>query len=306
MKKKEVLICNTISDFHKMCQLPKPEHPLVSLVDYGMVQYQTEDNEISWIQHFYSMGLKRDIQGKFRYGQQSYDFDEGLIAFVAPGQLVDIVVEPSEVKPSGWVLLIHPDFLWHTSLAKNIKKYEFFGYSVNEALFVSEKEEQILNDIISNIKREYHSNIDAFSQNIIIAHIEVLLNYCERFYQRQFITRKKSSHQLLEKLEALLDAYFDGQNDLVQKGLPTAQQLAEQLHISPNYLGSLLKSLTGQTTLQHIHNKLIDKAKEKLSTTELSVSEIAYELGFEHPQSFSKLFKKKTNQSPVEFRAGFN
>ncbi|ANI89776.1 AraC family transcriptional regulator [Arachidicoccus ginsenosidimutans] len=307
MKNKKIFTCNTISDFHKMCYLPKPEHPLVSLVDYALVDYQTDGNEICWIQNFYSIGLKRDIQGKFRYGQQEYDFDEGLIAFVAPGQLVDIIVEKSdEVKPSGWVLLIHPDFIWNTPLATKIKQYDFFGYSVNEALFVSEKEENILNGILENIHREYHGNIDAFSQNIIIAQIELLLNYCERFYQRQFLTRKKTSHQVLVKLEQILDDYFGKDNDLIDTGLPTAQQLADALNMSPNYLSSLLKSLTGQTTLQHIHNKLIEKAKEKLSTTNLTVGEIAYELGFEHPQSFSKLFKQKTQQSPVEFRAKFN
>ncbi len=305
MNNKKIHTCNTISEFHKMCSLPKPEHPLVSLVDYGLVEYQTDENEISWVQQFYSIGLKRDIQGKFRYGQQQYDFDEGVIAFVAPGQLVHIAVEKPEIKPSGWILLIHPDFIWNTSLAKNIKKYDFFGYAVSEALFVSEKEEDILTDLIRNIQREYHSNIDNFSQSIIVSQIELLLNYCERFYQRQFITRKKNNHQILERLETILDKYFNS-DDLTNKGLPTAQYIAALLNVSPNYLGSLLKVLTGQTTQQHIHNKLIEKAKEKLSTTDLSVSEIAYELGFKHPQSFSKVFKTKTNLSPLEFRGSFN
>ncbi|HMM04059.1 MULTISPECIES: response regulator transcription factor [unclassified Dysgonomonas] len=304
MENKKIHICNTITEFHKMCNLPKPEHPLISLVDYGLVEYQTDGNEISWIQYFYSVGLKRDIQGKFRYGQLPYDFDEGVVAFVAPGQLVNIIVEESEIKPSGWVLLIHPDFLWNTSLAKNIKKYDFFGYKVNEALFVSEKEENILSDLIHNIRREYHSNIDNFTQSIIISQIELLLNYFERFYRRQFITRRKGNHQILEKLEIILDEYFS--ENLVNKGLPTAHYLAEKLNISPNYLGTLLKSLTSMTTQQHIHEKLIAQAKEKLSTSTLSVSEIAYELGFEQPQSFSRFFKSKTQQSPLEFRASFN
>ncbi len=305
MKSKNIHTFNTISEFHKMSGLPKPEHPLVSLVDYGWVEYQTDEKEISWIQNFYTIGLKRNIQGKFRYGQQQYDFDEGLLSFVSSGQLVHLTVEKPKVKPTGFLLLIHPDFIWKTSLAKNIRQYDFFGYAVNEALFLSEKEETIITDIFLNIQREYHSNIDRFSQNIIIAQIELLLNYCERFYQRQFITRKKSSHQILEKLENILDDYFSNDN-LLEKGLPTAQNIAGSLNVSPNYLGSLLKILTGQTTQQHIHNKLIEKAKEKLSTTNLSVSEIAYELGFEHPQSFSKLFRTKTNFSPLEFRASFN
>lgn len=305
MKSKDIHTFNTISQFHKMSGLPKPEHPLVSLVDYGLVEYQTDEKEISWVQNFYTIGLKRNIQGKFRYGQQQYDFDEGLLSFVSSGQVVHLTVEKPKVKPTGFLLLIHPDFIWNTSLAKNIKQYDFFGYAVNEALFLSEKEEAVITDIFLSIQREYHSNIDKFSQNIIISQIELLLNYCERFYQRQFITRKKSSHQILEKLENKLEDYFNNDN-LIEKGLPTAQNIASSLNVSPNYLGSLLKTLTGLTTQQHIHNKLIEKAKERLSTTNLSVSEIAYELGFEHPQSFSKLFKTKTNQSPLEFRASFN
>lgn len=305
MKNKNIHTLNAISEFHKMSGLPKPEHPFVSLVDYGLVEYQTEEKEISWVQNFYTIGLKRNIQGKFRYGQQQYDFDEGLLSFVSIGQVVHLMVEQPKTKPTGFLLLIHPDFIWNTSLAKNIKQYDFFGYAVNEALFLSEKEETIVTDIFLNIQREYHSNIDKFSQNIIVAQIELLLNYCERFYQRQFLTRKKNSHLILERLENVLDEYFKN-DDLVHKGLPTAQYIAGLLNVSPNYLGSLLKTLTGQTTQQHIHEKLIENAKEKLSTTDLSVSEIAYELGFEHPQSFSKLFKSKTNQSPLEFRASFN
>lgn len=304
MQQKHVHTFNSLSEFHKMGGLPKPEHPLVSLVDYSLVEYQTDEKEISWLQNFYTIGLKRNIQGKFRYGQQQYDFDEGIMSFVSPGQLVHLSTEKPEKKPSGFLLLIHPDFIWNTTLAKNIKQYDFFGYSVNEALFLSEKEEDTITGILENIQKEYHSNIDKFSQNIIIAQIELLLNYCDRFYQRQFITRKKGNHHLLERLEHILDGYFD--DGLINKGLPTAQYISGQLHVSPNYLGSLLKALTGQTTQQHIHNKLIEKAKEKLSTTNLSVSEIAYELGFEHPQSFSKLFKTKTKLSPLEFRQSFN
>ncbi|PZF72655.1 helix-turn-helix domain-containing protein [Taibaiella soli] len=306
MERRKIHRFNTIGEFHRMSGLPKPEHPLVSLVDYGLVTYQTDEKEMTWIQEFYSIGLKRYMpKGKLRYGQQSYDFDEGLLSFIAPGQVMQLELDEPEVKPTGWLLLIHPDFLWKTSLAKNIRQYDFFGYAVNEALFLSEKEEIIVTDIMKSIQREYTANIDKFSQNIIIAQIELLLNYCERFYQRQFITRKKNSHQILERLETILEQYFNEDN-LVAKGLPTAQNIASSLNVSPNYLGSLLKALTGQTTQQHIHNKLIEKAKERLSTTNLSVSEIAYELGFEHPQSFSKLFKTKTNISPLEFRQSFN
>jgi AraC-like DNA-binding protein len=295
----------TVTQFHTMTGLPRPEHPLVSLVDYGLVEYQTDEKEISWIQQFYTIGLKRNIQGKFRYGQQQYDFDEGILSFVSPQQVVHLSTEKPEVKPSGYLLLIHPDFIWNTSLGRNIKNYEFFDYSVNEALFMSEKEEAIIEDILKNIQREYHSNIDKFSQNIIIAQIELLLNYCERFYQRQFITRKKSSHEIITRLENLLNDWFS-EDTIIEKGLPTANHIASQLNVSANYLGTLLKTLTGLSTQQHIHEKLIEKAKVKLSTTSLSVSEIAYELGFEHSQSFSKLFKAKVGKSALEFRAEFN
>jgi len=255
---------------------------------------------------FYSISLKRGFSAQIKYGQQEYDFDEGLMFFMSPGQVFRIEAEQNPVsKLSGWMLLVHPDFLWNTSLAKTIKRYEYFGYSVNEALFLSEKEEATITNIIQNIQQEYHANIDKFSQDIIIAQIELLLSYSERFYQRQFITRKIANHAILNRLEELLADYFNS-DDLVNKGLPTVQSIADALNMSPNYLSGLLKVLTGQSTQQHIHEKLIEKAKEKLSTTDMSVTEIAYELGFEHPQSFSKLFKTKTNLSPSEFRHSFN
>ena len=297
----------TISEFHQLNQLPPPEHPLISVVDYAQVAAAKKDNPTqSTVADYYSIAVKRGLAGKMHYGQQEYDFDEGVMYFLAPGQVLQ--ASPASrihTQPSGWILLIHPDFLWNTPLAKTIKQYEFFDYSVNEALFLSEKEEIILNNIIENIMQEYHSNIDKFSQNIIISQIETLLNYSERFYQRQFITRKITNHKILDRLEEILAAYFNS-DDLITKGLPTVQHVAETLNVSPNYLSSLLKVLTGQSTQQHIHDKLIEKAKEKLSTTNLSVSEIAYALGFEHPQSFSKLFKTKTKLSPLAFRQSFN
>jgi AraC-like DNA-binding protein len=291
----------TITEFHRLRGLPQPQHPLISVVDYATL----DAVEGSAVFDYYSISIKRGV-GKMIYGQQEYDFDEGVMYFLAPNQVLR--VEPGQditAKRSGWILLIHPDFLWGTSLAKNIKKYEYFDYSVNEALFLSEKEEAIINNIIQNIQQEYHSNIDKFSQEIIISQIETLLNYSERFYHRQFITRKIANHKILNRLEELLAAYFNS-DDLVHKGLPTVHSVADALHVSPNYLSGLLKVLTGQSTQQHIHGKLIEKAKEKLSVTDLSVSEIAYELGFEHPQSFSKLFKAKTQRSPLEFRASLN
>ncbi len=241
-----------------------------------------------------------------KYGQQDYDFDEGVMFFMAPGQVFRVEVDAGRMPThTGWILLVHPDFLFNTPLAKNIKQYEYFGYSVNEALFLSEKEEAVVTNIIQNIQQEYHANIDKFSQNIIIAQLELLLNYADRFYHRQFITRKITNHKILHQLEEVLGRYFNS-DAMVRNGLPTVRYVAEALNVSPNYLSGMLKVLTGQSTQQHIHDKLIEKAKEKLSITDRSVSEIAYELGFEHPQSFSKLFKSKTNLSPIAFRQSFN
>ena len=229
--------------------------------------------------------------------------------FMSPGQVFGVKIDKDAVlKRRGWSLLVHPDFLWNTSLAKTINQYQYFSYSVNEALHLSEKEEAIINGIIENMEQEYRSNIDNFSQSVIGSQLELLLNYSNRFYNRQFITRKKASSDLLIKLEDLLNEYFDRQNEL-QGGLPTVKYIADKLNVSPNYLSDMLRTLTGQNAQQHIHNKLIEKAKEALSTTSLSVGEIAceiaYRLGFEHPQSFNKLFKNKTNISPLEFRNSF-
>ncbi|PJZ49190.1 AraC family transcriptional regulator [Leptospira saintgironsiae] len=295
----------TISEFHQLRGLPKPEHPLISVVDYGSIIHSSDFNLTSWTLDFYSISLKRNSAVKMKYGQQEYDFDDGILFFMAPGQVFRIEIG-NDRKPehAGWILLVHPDFIWNSALAKNIRKYEYFDYSVNEALFLSEKEEVVLNDIVGNIRQEYHSNIDKFSQDIIISHITTLLNYAERFYHRQFITRKITNHKLLDRLEEILVEYFR-EGDLREKGLPSVQYVADLLNVSPKYLSGLLNVLTGQSTQQHIHDKLIEQAKEKLSTTDLPITAIAYELGFEHSQSFSKLFKSKTKLTPVEFRRSF-
>ena len=298
---------HTITEYHRAAGLPKPAHPLISLVHMDDLNQPLADGSFSVVYDFYSISMKRVKDVKFKYGQQAHDFDEGVLFFMSPGQVFGVEIEKGTVRhrPEGWMILIHPDFLWNTPLAKIIKQYEFFGYSVYEALYLSDREETMLTTIAQNIEQEYHANIDRFSQSVIIAQLELLLTYSERFYQRQFITRKITSHEILIKLEDLLSAYFNS-GELAQKGLPSVTYIAENLNISPGYLSSLLKSLTGQNTQQHLHNKLIDLAKEKLSTTSLSVSEIAYELGFEHLQSFSKLFKTKTSLSPMEFRHSFN
>ena len=296
----------TISEYHQVMGLPKPEHPLISVINFESIKQLPYAESISLVFNFYSISLKRDFNGRMKYGQQEYDFGEGILFFMSPGQVFGIEIEKGEaLKHSGWLLLIHPDFLWNTPLAKTIKQYEYFDYSVHEALYLSEKEETTIINLMQTIGQEYHSNIDKFSQDIIIAQLELLLSYSERFYHRQFITRKITNHKILGRLEEILTGYFSG-DKLVKEGLPTVHYIAEALHVSPNYLSGVLKVLTGQSTQQHIHEKLIEKAKEKLTTTDLSVSEIAYELGFEHPQSFSKLFKNKMKVTPLEFRQSFN
>ncbi len=283
--------------------LPKPEHPLISVIDYDTITLPCQ-SRVNFVFGFYAVLLDRNFKGKMKYGQQQCDFDEGILFLMSPGQVFE--VDPAEaINRSGWLLLIHPDFLWNTPLARTIKQYGFFDYSMNEALFLSDKEETVLVNILKGMANEYQANIDPFSQPVILAQLELLLTYTDRFYQRQFITRKKSSHQLLDRLEKLLTHYFNS-DDLINGGLPTVQYVAGQLNVSPKYLSNLLRVLTGQNTQQHIHGKLLEKAKEKLSTTDLTVSEIAYQLGFEHLQSFSKLFKAKTRLSPLEFRQTFN
>ncbi len=297
----------TISEFHAFLQLPKPLHPLISVLDVGTVPHREGEEPFAMLLDFYCISLKRMHNLHVKYGQHSFDFNEGIMSFMAPSQVFSMAVADKDVavEKSGWVVYIHPDFIWNTPLAATIKHYDFWDYSLHEALFLSAKEEATITNIILAIEQEYSANIDRFSKQIIISQIEGLLNYADRFYHRQFITREKANHEVLDQVETLLHNYFNSP-DLIERGLPTVRYVAEHLRLSPKYLSNLLRVVTGQNTQQHIHAKLIAKAKEKLSTTTLTVGEIAYELGFEHLPSFSKLFKTKTNLSPLAFRASFN
>jgi AraC-like DNA-binding protein len=308
MEKSQPYHIKTISDFHKLLGAPAPEHPLISVIDIKPFEKIPEGISGNVINGFYSISLKKGFKSpvKFKYGQQAYDFDEGVLSFMSPNQISGFDPQKyASPEQSGWLLLFHPDFLWNTPLAKKISQYDFFDYAVNEALFLSDKEELTLMQIIGNIRQEYSNNMDKFSHDIIITQMESLLNYSDRFYQRQFMTRRKTNHQILDRLNEKLVNHLNDVNAL-QNGLPAVSNLAEQLNVSADYLSGLLKTLTGMTTQQHIHEKLIEKAKQELSITNLSVSEIAYQLGFEHAQSFSKLFKAKTKLSPLAFRASFN
>ncbi|RFZ81835.1 AraC family transcriptional regulator [Mucilaginibacter terrenus] len=307
MKKEELAAkpIESLVDMHRAFGLPAPAHPLISLVDGATNRIITSKLPQPHVLTFYKIAYKPSIGGKLKYGQHYYDFDEGGLLFAAPGQVIGNHGNNEGEICSQYTLLIHPDFLWNYPLAKKIKQYGFFSYSANEALHLSDKEKATIMSIFGIIEEELNSRIDDFSQDVIISQIELLLNYANRFYKRQFITRKVVNNTLLEKLEELLDEYFASSRSL-SNGIPTVQYLSEKLNVSPSYLSDMLRSLTGQNTQHLIHTKIIEKAKEKLSATTLSVSEVAYELGFEHPQSFNKLFKAKTNFSPLAFRRSFN
>ena len=291
----------SIAELHRALGLPKPLHPLISLLTNN--QFDKIEIPKYEILNFYKITCITESKGRFKYGQGYYDFDAGSMLFTAPNQLIG----SGEVQEdySGYALLLHPDFLQGYPIAKTIKQYGYFSYSVHEALHLSESEKSIILSVFNIIQDELNSRIDDFSQDVLIAQIELLLTYANRFYKRQFLTRKVADSNLLRKIEQLLDEYFTEDLSL-DRGIPTVQSLAEQFNYTPNYLSDLLRALTGQNAQQHIHLKLIEKAKEKLTTTNLSISEVAYGLGFEHAQSFSKLFRLKTGFSPLAFKKSFN
>jgi len=301
MKKPKVF--NSISDLHRALGLPKPLHPLLSLVDYSNITADTVDLEDGMIFNFYKVSYKQSFSGKIKYGQTHYDFDEGGLSFIAPNQV--IISKNDEADYSGYTLLFHPDFIRNFPLGKNIKNYGFFSYSTAEALYLSDKEKETIIGIFKFIEQELSVAIDNFSQEVMVSQLDLLLSYSKRFYNRQFITRKNFNTDILTKVESILNEYFD-QEKAVLKGLPTVQDIAGALNVSSHYLSDMLRSHTGMNTQQHIHNKMIEKAKELLATTTLSIAEVAYKLGFEHPQSFNKIFKKKTATSPLDYRHSLN
>ncbi len=295
---------SSLSQLHDLMHLPKPLHPLISIVDNAkMTTVNSELLNNAFIFDFYKISYKYATHGKMGYGQGYYDFNEGGMMFTAPNQL--LFVDNVEVKYCGFTLFFHPDFIRNYPLGKNIKQYGFFAYDTNEALHLSETEKNTITGLLDSINNELHTTIDEISQDVIVSYMEVLLNYSNRFYKRQFITRKAVSNDILVKTEQILDHYFN-QEETLKSGLPTVEFLAAQVNVSSHYLSDLLRNLTGQNAQQLIHTKLIEKAKEYLMTTRLSVAEIAYLLGFEYPQSFSKLFKKKTNVTPLEFKNSLN
>jgi AraC-like DNA-binding protein len=275
-------------------------HPLVAVVDFGKVSEDiTEKTLLSC--DFYSLICKSYNRNNVKYGRKIVDFQDGSLICMAPNQVLELEndFEPNAVI-SGWGVFFHPDLIRATSLFEKMKEYSFFTYEVAEALHLSDKENQILKDCVSKIEAELKENIDEHSQNIIVSQIELLLNYCTRFYSRQFITRKNPNNTVVVQVEKILGSYFQ---DHAEKRLPTVKDLAEQVFLSPGYLSDLLKKETGKNAQDHIHFYLIEEAKNLLLATNKPVGEIAYTLGFEYPQYFNKLFKQKTGKTPVKFRS---
>ena len=308
---KDFQVLETVSDYCRYYELPAPAHPLLTVIDLAAAR-RTNDSLTAEerarllapvVPRLYTVFLKRNLKGLLYYGHQPYDFREGVLGFSAPGQVftVDETLDISEV--SGWMLLFHPDLLRRYPLAQKITGYGFFAYAVHEALHVSAQEEVVLDALLAGLRQEYARPIDAFSQDVLVAQLDVLLSYANRFYHRQFLTRRAAEHDQLSRFEALLAAYFAGEQD---RPLPTVQHFADALHVSPAYLSDMLRTLTGQNTQQHLHHALIERAKVLLLSTSLSINETAFRLGFEYPQYFSRLFKRKTGQTPAAFRQSVN
>lgn len=298
---KPIVNLKSIAELCDFLQL-KAAHPLVAVVDFGKFdEYVEEGVRIS--ADFYSVMFKNYCANNVRYGRQAFDFKDGSLICIAPRQVLTMDSEIEKVEDKmGWGIFFHPDLLLGTSLSSKMNDYSFFDYETSEALHLSDKEKNTLFDCIQKIENELQENIDDHSQTLIVSNIELLLNYCLRYYGRQFITRKPSHSRTLAQVEKWLKQYFQAV-DLKESGLPSVKMLADHVHLSPSYLSDLLKKETGMNAQEHIHYYLIEQAKNILLNSDHSVSEVAYSLGFDYPQYFSKLFKKRTGKTPVEFRS---
>ncbi|MEZ0539821.1 helix-turn-helix domain-containing protein [Fibrella arboris] len=291
----------TISGLNQLFSQDKPRHPLVSIIDFTRADINAQDG-VTMTSGFYSVMFKNYCVGDLKYGRKQVDFQEGTLFCMAPRQAITIDDDRNKQDDRmGWGLFFHPDLIRGTSLAGKMKDYSFFSYEASEALHLSDKEKQTLRTCIQTIDQELDENIDRHSQTLIVSTLELLLNYCSRYYDRQFITRKSANSDLLIRFDQVLKAYFDDKQ-LRTKGLPTVGYLADQLALSAHYLSDLLKKETGQNAQDHIHAYLIEEAKTNLLGSRASVSEIAYQLGFEYPQYFSRLFKAKTGMTPAAYR----
>ncbi len=301
--KPDIYTISSISQLMRELGQPEPLHPLIGLIDYSRVQPVNIEMGKKICLDLYKISFKTSFRGQVKYGKGHYDFEEGGLAFIKPLQ---IVFSPDDIQSyEGYALFFHPDFIRGYAINHSIDNYGFFSYATSEALFLSHKEKVIISNLFATIAVELENNIDAFRQSIIVSHIEQLLNYSNRFYNRQFITRKSVNNEIVTSLDNLLNSYFNDNKGL-KKGLPSVQHVCEQLGVSMRYLSDMLRTVTGMNTQQYVQHKMIEYSKDLLSATSLSVAEIAYRLGFEHPQSFSKLFKSRINQSPLAYRQSFN
>lgn len=287
----------SITGLHAFFRYEKPRHPLISVVDLARVDRSDRVPDAAYRLDLYSIACKQ-VEGSFKYGRTHYDFSEGTLMFTAPNQ---VLIPGIENKVAGWAIYIQPDFLQASTKGYALTRYSFFGYDANEGLHISDAEKQVLEECVRNIEKEITNNLDNHSHNLILTNLDLLLSYCARFYDRQFLTRIKVGNDVVERFDRLLDDHF-AQANLAASGVPDVKFFAAQLHLSPNYLSDMLSRYTGKSTQEHIHLKLIDKAKHLLWSTKRPVSEIAYELGFEHPSHFTKLFRNKTGHSPREYR----
>ena len=297
----DFLRIKSISQLHEMLGYEKPKHPLITIIDYSKISKNSEHYDVKIVTDFYIISLKSPAPKSLQYGRQYYDFEEGTMMFMSPEQVFSVSDFNEQTQFKGWGLYFHPDLIANTSLGKKIKEYTFFSYSVSESLHTSENEIQILNDLNNAIENEYKSNLDQFSQTVIVTAIEQLLNYSQRFYSRQFLTRKKLNTDFISRFEELLSIYFQSKL-LTELGLPTVDYFANKLNLSASYLSDLLKKETGKTTKEYLQIEIMEKAKYKLLNTNNTINEIAYSLGFEYPQYFNRLFKSKTGMTPIEYR----
>ena len=308
---KNFRVLATVSDYCRYYNLPAPAHPLLTIIDLAAARDRAGDSLSAAerarlltpvVPQLYTVFLKRNLKGLLYYGHQTYDFSEGVLGFSAPGQVFTIDTSLDISAVTGWMLLFHPDLLRKHPLGQKMTGYGFFSYEVHEALHLSAQEERVLDGLLTGIRGEYERPIDGFSQDVLLTQLETLLTYANRFYHRQFFTRRVVEHDVLSRFEALLTAYFVAEG----QPLPTVQHFADALHVSPAYLGDMLRTLTGQSTQQHIHQALIERAKQLLLSTSLTINETAFRLGFEYPQYFTRLFKSKTGRTPAAFRQSAN
>jgi AraC family transcriptional activator of pobA len=303
---KEIINLDTISETHRFLGIEKPKHPLISVLRIGDVLQNLEVDNVKYSLGLFQISLKDNCPFTIvNYGRNSYDYQEGTMVFTSPNQVLEFKKAEAIEEDAGWSLVFHPDLIRKSELGGKMDSFSFFSYASNESLHLSDDERKTITEIVEKIEKEYSNNIDAHSQTLIISNLELLLNYCVRYYDRQFYTRTNLNEDIASQFVKLLKDYYK-QNKQLELGIPSVQYCGDAMNMSPKYLSDLLRKETGQSTQDHIHKYIIEKAKNRLLNSKESASEIAYALGFEYPQYFSKVFKKKTTMSPNEFRQSLN